>query len=304
MYQLYKTLNAASDRPVAETTYKRYFRSARHLHRIMYKQDWDFEDCDWMKRDPHAIMAFITDYYPQKSTAAQAVSVLCSLLRKLDPECEAYKVYGASQAKEAKKAKAVREENKLGSLAGKVVPWPLIIAASDRMLDKSPQRALLFTLMKTLPRRAGTYRVLTWRTSHDHLANYVIEEGEGLRICLNTFKLSARKSLGPFSVMLPGVVWDRLRDLMRVRGGMAEGDPIFVSASGRMMSQPLFSAFIRDTSAMVLGVPMTSRHWRISKATNVMGTRMSVADREREATRLGHNRAQMELYAKVDLEEG
>lgn len=282
----------ASDQPLSYNTVKAYFKNASRVYKLMTGKDWDCKSFDWML-DREKVVEFIRNQWKTPRTQQMYISQLTGLLKRMPDHRNVYAQYSADVMSVPDK----RIYNEMDEDEKKrILPWRAILDAKPQGLDK--QQKLLFELMRDVPRRAGTYRILQYREDDIPDANYLIWRDDSLRLVLKKYKIQALRAYGEQEYPLNLKTVSALRAL-----NPKAGSYLWPAKSGKPMDNSRFVQYLVQTSKKAFGDDhgMGSRDWRKSKASFISKQNISVAEKTASAQRLGHSLKELMLYSKLEL---
>ena len=276
---------------VKPKTIRGYFSKLKTLYNRMTGDVWDGKSFDWLV-DTDKVLEFIAGHDRWRAVSKWGyVNAITSILSRVAGYEDAYKIYSDANRQGLAKYLEYREDNVLTEeQRANILPW-------DQILKLKPpddiKEIVLFELVRWIPRRSGTYRILKWRSTHSDGENYfLITEGAPIKMVLNRYKTDT--TYGTYKIDVP----DKLGKLIKQYiSDIPEGGYLFGEKS-----QGSFSSMITDLMAKLTdGKRMGTTLLRISYATWAVNHYKSVKQQKIIAQNLGHSVSQLRLYSKIDL---
>jgi hypothetical protein len=283
---------------VKPRTLKSYFSKLKTLYNRYTGNVWDCKDFEWL-RDTDKILNFIANHDRWKSTSKWGyINAVTSILSRVLGYDEAYKVYSEANKAGLTKYLNKREENMLSpEQEANIIPWTEVmkLLPPDDMAER-----VIFELVRFIPRRSGTYRMLTWRKSHSDEHNYVLMEKDKItKMILNKYKTS--RTYGRYEVPVPAKLGNLISKYINSYD-IPEDGYMFPDSKGREQNQGQFSRWVTDIMAdLTGGKRMGTTLMRISYASYAVKKYQSVKQQKIVAQNLAHSLDQLRLYAKIDL---
>ena len=293
---------------VTEKSVAQYLTRTKRVHKLMF--DKPMEDLEWLK-DVDGIMKFIleSDHWKTKNSQATIVNSLTSFLRNSkdlskDME-EVYKKYSSYNSTLANNNQKAKKENKMnGKESAVMLPWDEVLEKTKN-IKSLEDRALVSVYTLIHPRRVDDFRLMKIFTKKK---GRVIPEDDHNYLVLNTKrvpqefvfnKYKTAKHYGKQVIKLP----NNLKEILKAYTdkGKANNSCLFSQANGECLSQPGFTSKVRNTFKKYLGKPLTVNTLRHSFISNLDQNKMSIADREEIARKMGHSVGEQMQYNRIDL---
>lgn len=297
-------ISKKSSQPITAGTTKQYFDKMKTLYKGMFGKPWDCKELEWT-RDTDGVLNYILNRWPVPGTQKGYTIALTGILKRFEGFEREYKIYSDVSVASQKANMKIKKQNKLTPAEAKrILRWEKLESIRAQKMNVPKIQQILFTLMQQVPRRAGTYRILQYRTQDTTEGNYLIYRGGNLWVVFNKYKSSALKKHGEREYELGGILTPMIRNYVRKRG-MKDGD-YFFTRKVKPQSEGNFSTYLSDTSGKVLGKThrMGSRDWRISRASYIVRQPiddMNTTQKEYEAIKMGHDYKTTQTYARAGL---
>jgi len=297
-------ISKKSSQPLTADTTQQYFTKIKTLYKGMFGKPWDCKELEWT-RDTDGVLNYILNRWPVSGTRKGYTIALTGILKRFEGFEREYKIYSDVSVASQKSYMKVKKQNKLTPAEAKrILRWEKLQLVRVQTMSIPKIQQILFLLMQQIPRRAGTYRILQYRTQDTTDGNYLIYRGSNLWVVFNKYKASALKKHKAREYELGGVLTPMIRNYVR-KNKMKDGD-FFFTKKVKPQSQGNFSTYLSDTSGKVLGKNhrMGSRDWRISRASYIVRQPIDVMNldqKEDEAVKMGHDYSTTQTYARAGL---
>ena len=294
---------------VTEKSIAQYRTRARRVHKLMYGKD--MEDMHWLKNVDKVIKFVLEESNNWKTDQSKAavINALTSFLRNTkdlpDDMKEVYKKYSAYNSQLANNNQKAKKENKMnGKESAVMLPWEEILEKT-KDIKNLEDRALVSVYTLLPPRRVEDFRLMKifvkkkGRQVQEDDHNYLVLNAKRIpqEFVFNKYKTS--KHYHQQVIKLP----NDLKDILKAYTdkGKANDTCLFSQANGECLSQPGFTSKVRNTFKKYCGKPLTVNSLRHSFISSLDQNKMSIAQREEVARKMGHSLNEQMTYNKIDL---
>jgi hypothetical protein len=282
----------------------------RHLQRInvvyrkIFKKEFDFKNFDWLL-DTVNVIKQIDIAYPLDSTRREKISAISSIIGKIQGFEEAYKHYYKKHMGLKDNLEEKVGENKLSESEKKnILPWDQILKLRSKI--NTTAELLLFDLYtKFPPRRNQAIQLLTivnnitlskvkqMKNTH----NYILtKNGIGTQIILNVYKTADK--YGQYIMDIPKELGHLVKKYIR-EYGLSGNDPLFpTEKGGYYVSWKRVTELFKKYAKRNIGTKLL-RNSFISFQS--MSKNLSINERKKLATQLGHSEALFLQYIRLDI---
>jgi ribosomal protein S18 len=294
---------------VTEKSVAQYLTRTKRVYKLMHEGK-PMEGIEWLK-DVDGIMKFVLEggHWKTKNSQATIVNSITSFLRNSkdlpkDME-EVYKKYSSYNSTLANNNQKTKKENRMnGKESNVMIKWDEILekmkdikSLEDRALVSvytliPPRRVDDFRLMKVFVKKKG--RIVP---EDDH--NYLVLNTKRVpqELVFNKYKTS--KHYYQQVIKIPNELKEILKNYSDK--GKVVGSCLFSQANGKCLSQPGFTSKVRNTFKKYCGKPLTVNSLRHSFISSLDQNKMSIADREEIARKMGHSVNEQMQYNRIDL---
>jgi hypothetical protein len=236
------------------------------------------------------------------------LGALDNISRKFSILDEAHKVYHA-QFNIAKTLQTADRSNNTSTIqeSSKFVHWPVIVSRLKSIETSgeftSKQVALLSLYVSIPPRRVTDYSLMriTYSEPADLTQNWLVLNAQHRPKWMQINRYKTDGKYGQYTLKtLPEPFRNNIQAYL-IDADLGEGDPLFGTNAGRLMSASAFSSMVGKMSESVFERRVTVNIFRHSKITDYLRNgRLTVAQKQTLATAMAHSVAMQDLYRKVD----